>query len=117
MRALLISTRTYQVLLALTVLAIALLAVTKTSYPTPGGDKSMHALAFFVLALLTYGAWRRPLWPQWLGLAVYGGLIEGVQWLLPYREASWHDWLADLVGIATFHLLLALVLWLRRSRY
>ncbi|WP_341503122.1 VanZ family protein [Gallaecimonas sp. GXIMD4217] len=115
MRALLFSTRTYQTLLAMAVMTIALLAVTKASYPTPGGDKSMHALAFFVLALLSYGAWRRPLWPQWLGLAAYGALIEAMQWLLPYRQASWLDWLADLAGIAIFHLLLALVLWLRRS--
>ncbi|WKE64900.1 VanZ family protein [Gallaecimonas kandeliae] len=114
MQAVLNSTRTYQILLALAVLATAFLAFTKASYPQPGGDKSMHILAFFTLSLLTYGAWRRPLWPQWLALAGYGALIELVQWFLPYRESSIHDWYADVVGITLAYGLLALVKW-RRS--
>ncbi|WP_035481902.1 VanZ family protein [Gallaecimonas xiamenensis] len=115
MQAVLISPRTYQLLLALAVLATAMLAITKSSYPQPGGDKVMHSLAFFVLSLLAFGAWRRPLWPQMLALAGYGALIEVVQWYLSYREASIRDWSADLVGIGLAYLLVALVSKWRRS--
>ena len=114
MPALLLSKRTYRLLLIVTVLATAFLAVTKAHYPQPGGDKSMHILAFFVLSLLTYGAVRRPLWPQWLALASYGAAIELVQEWLPYRESSIYDWLADVVGISMAYILLWLVQQWRR---
>lgn len=109
MQAVLLSPRTYQILLALALLTTALFAITKSSYPQPGGDKTMHATAFFVLSLLTYGAWRRYLIPQWLGLAAYGALIELVQWYLPYRDASLYDWCADMVGVAIAYSLVLVV--------
>ncbi|WP_115717470.1 VanZ family protein [Gallaecimonas mangrovi] len=106
MQAVLLSPRTYQLLLALAVVTTALFAITKGSYPQPGGDKTVHATTFFVLSLLSFGAWRRSYWQQWLGLAAYGGLIELVQWYIPYRDANIFDWCADLVGMAIAYTLI-----------
>lgn len=66
-------------------------------------DKSQHVAAFFTLTLLAAIGW-----PKWsavyiaLGLSALGVAIELVQ-MLPAvgRDGDWHDWVADLVGIAS----------------
>ncbi len=66
------------------------------------GDKLLHALAFCMLALLARGGWpERAAAARWLPvLLAYGAAIEFAQWLLPWRQASLLDWLADAAGIA-----------------
>ena len=84
--------------------------------PTTGWDKTNHLFGFVVLTLL--GCWSYPgryraVLPA---LLAFGGLIECLQSLTPYRSAEWGDLLADGIGILLGWLLLALsVAWNRRS--
>lgn len=81
------------------VLTLALLPPT-TPMPTTGWDKSNHLLAFstlFVVGRLAYATYP---WALTAGLLAYGGLIEWLQSLTPYRSADWTDLLADALGMA-----------------
>ena len=81
-------------------------------------DKFQHVAAFLALTALLDLALpeRGPGFKIALALA-YGVLIEAVQSLLPWRDASLRDLLADLVGIAMHFLILRpLVTGLWRSR-
>ena len=70
-------------------------------------DKVLHAVEYGILALLCYRAFRRAAGPAAarqavvlaiLTASVYGLTDEVHQTLVPLREASWQDWLADTVG-------------------
>lgn len=65
------------------------------------GDKLVHALVFLLLTLLARIGWpTRMAWWGWpLILLGYGVAIELAQAMLPWREASLLDWLADLAGV------------------
>lgn len=83
-------------------------------FAAAGGDKLVHALLFFGLALLTVRA-LRPLDPRralgWsiaLGI-LWASLSEWIQRRVAYRDASLADVAADLVGVA----LAALLVWWR----
>jgi VanZ family protein len=82
----------------LAILALALMPV-PDYLPSTGWDKANHALAFAVLAML--GCWSYPgrAAAVLLGLFAYGGLIELLQALVPYRTAESLDLLADGVGL------------------
>lgn len=109
--------RVARVLLAAAVLGVAWLAF--DPHPPPaadtGWDKSNHALAFAVMAILAWAGWpgpaRRP-WQVTAWLMAYGAFIEGVQSQIPGRSGEWPDLLADAAGIA-----IGLAAWslLRRS--
>jgi VanZ family protein len=63
-------------------------------------DKAEHAGAWFALAGLGFVLF--PFWPELIGLLVFGfgGLVELLQWLLPFgRDPSLWDWAADTVGV------------------
>lgn len=86
-------------------LAVAI-AISCASMPSPMlrpgnlGDKLLHTLVFFALALFAiFGFPRVRIGILFLGLCALGGAIELIQGT-PYvgREASWLDWLADLGG-------------------
>ena len=104
--------------LPLAVLVVLVLSVIKTGSPLPGeySDKIEHALAFFLLAALAgighagSGLARHLL----LALIVYGLLIEGIQWCIPWREFSLLDWAADTVGVASW--LVVAWLWRREQQ-
>ena len=63
----------------------------------PGSDKLHHVLAFAALAFPLPFARPRLAGPVILAVSAYGGLIEIIQ---PFfgREASWVDFLADIIG-------------------
>jgi VanZ family protein len=65
-------------------------------------DKCTHLLAFGYLTgafSMVYFRWTT--WRRTAGIMIaYGGLIEVVQALLPYRSCSWLDLMADSVGIS-----------------
>ena len=73
--------------------------------PTPpeplstGWDKTNHLLAFGTLAVLGCRAFPRRAVAVLCALLAYGGLIELLQSLTPYRSAEWADWLADGLGL------------------
>ncbi len=85
-------------LCALAVLALALLPPS-IDVPSTGWDKINHVLAFSVLTLLGARAYPRHIKTVLTGLLAYGGLIECLQSLTPYRSAEWADLLADAVGL------------------
>ena len=73
--------------------------------PTSDGwiytDKVEHVLVFIVLTGLGILAYTHWLSRIFIGLMVYGALIELLQAALTStRQASMADWLADCVGIA-----------------
>jgi VanZ family protein len=72
------------------------------------GDKFLHSIAFFFLALLTDFAFptRGYGLTKLLPLLAFGIIIELVQSCLPWRSADVADFLADCVGIAAFAVLL-----------
>jgi len=86
-------------LCVLAVLVLALLPA-RTPLPSTGWDKTNHALAFFVMAVLGRWAYPRAMAALLCGLFAYGGLIELLQSFTPDRSSEWGDWLADCVGLA-----------------
>ncbi len=94
--------RIFNLLFWLTVALAVVLASLPSPMALPGNpsDKLLHALAFFVLALLAVFAFPRArVGILLLGLAALGGAIELIQGTPQVgREASWLDWLADLGG-------------------
>jgi VanZ family protein len=93
-------------LLVLALLSITWLALAPN--PSPDAiehlDKLKHVAAFAVLAALGAAAWpslASP-WPIFLGLLLYGGLLEWLQSLLPTRFASVADLAADALGLLLF---------------
>jgi VanZ family protein len=87
-------------LLCLTgVLVLSLVPATPASLTT-GWDKTNHLLGFAVLGLLGLRSYPGRAVTVLLGLLAYGGLIEVLQSLTPYRLAEWADLLADALGLA-----------------
>ncbi|MCD9121605.1 VanZ family protein [Cupriavidus sp. UGS-1] len=82
--------------------------------PTTGWDKSNHLLAFATLGVLGWRAYPSRPWLVPIGLLVYGGLIEWLQSMTPYRSADAIDVLADGLGLALGWLLHGLVRSLMR---
>ena len=82
------------------VLALALLPpVSADIMPSTGWDKSNHALAFAVMAVLGFRAYPDRVWWVLAGLLAYGLGLEVAQSLTPTRQAEWVDVLADMVGL------------------
>lgn len=72
-------------------------------------DKFLHFVGFFGMAWLCHLAHpKTPYWLQIAGLACFGIFVEWVQSFIPSRSFSLMDWVADLAGIATYFLLLAM---------
>jgi VanZ family protein len=72
-------------------------------------DKVLHAVAYSILSLLCYRAFRWAAGPvvarQAVVLAivtvsVFGLTDEVHQYFVPFRESSWQDWVADTAGAA-----------------
>ncbi|WP_354687468.1 VanZ family protein [Cupriavidus necator] len=82
--------------------AVLMLSLMPPSQPLPttGWDKANHMLAFVALGVLGRRAYAGHGWAVLLALVAYGGLIELLQGLTPYREADWLDLLADSLGVA-----------------
>lgn len=92
----------WRLCLVVSVIVILYLATSSQPYQVPSSpnDKVNHLIAFLELALLARLGWPRlgvmHLVPPLLG---YGFAIELIQALLPYREFSLADMVADTVGI------------------
>jgi VanZ family protein len=85
-------------LCALGVLVLALVPPARI-VPTTLWDKADHVLAFAVLALLGRSAYPDAGRALWLGLVAYGGAIELLQALTPYRTGDFADLGADALGV------------------
>ena len=62
-------------------------------------DKAQHVLAFFCLSGLGILSYPKSITKLSLGLLMYGGLIEIIQWITGWRSGESADWLADGIGI------------------
>ncbi|MCG7198163.1 VanZ family protein [Marinobacter pelagius] len=102
-QALLQNRTLWRIALALSLVAIVILATMDTRYPMPStpSDKLNHLIAFLELTILTRLAWPelRAFWYV-PALLLFGLAIELVQATLPYRDFSLKDLLADGLGIA-----------------
>ena len=67
----------------------------------------VHFAAFFCLSLLLDCAWPAASVPLKGGfLVVAGGVIEAVQYVVPYRSCSFEDLAVDAAGVAAYFLFL-----------
>jgi VanZ family protein len=71
------------------------------------GDKLLHLIEYAVLAALCYRAFRRAANPSAAEYAIilaiatasfYGAIDEVHQAFVPFRTATWLDWVADTIG-------------------
>ena len=110
--------RPWRVLLAVALLAILVLSLMPPSsnLPTTGWDKSNHMLGFGTLGLLGARGWPGRTVIVLAALLAYGGLIEVLQSLTPYRSAEWADLLADGVGLGIGLLVARLSLRFQQGR-
>ncbi|MDR2878045.1 MAG: VanZ family protein [Chromatiales bacterium] len=96
----------FRVALVFACIAISYLAFTQfpENGPDLGWDKFNHAAAFYVLAFLVdFSIPRTRFGLAKFGMLIaYGICIEVVQYLLPYRESSFEDLFADMVGILAY---------------
>ncbi|MTW20347.1 VanZ family protein [Allochromatium palmeri] len=95
----------YRIALVICLLAVLYLALTPVELVSGlGYDKANHLLAFLVMAWLADGGWPggERAWKRWGWLLCYALFIESLQYELPYRESSWFDVLADLLGLALY---------------
>ena len=76
------------------------------------GDKLLHTLAYGFMAMLCFHALVAKPLPRALmtiaAIALLGLIDEGIQSLLPYRNASLADWCFDIGSAATVAALLLL---------
>lgn len=79
-------------------------------------DKLQHILAFGVLSVGAYWAYPHHYQRAFLGLGVYGALIEILQSVSTWRQGDALDWVADSIGIACIWLLVALIHKVHRTR-
>ncbi len=116
----LINQKTYRILFMLGVFAtlIATLSViTGVVSPILFSDKLAHALIFFVLSFLL-SHWLQSRYGLWsiVALALFGLLIEVIQYYLPWRSFSWRDWFADIFGILLYQIIHTIKWWFIRRR-
>ncbi len=63
-------------------------------------DKLEHALVFMILAGMALIAWPQRKRIIFIGLTIFGGAMElAQQAFAAYRQATFGDWAADIVGI------------------
>lgn len=86
--------------MALFAILVLSLMPPSSGLPTTGWDKSNHMLGFGTLGFFGIRSWPRRAVGVLMALLAYGGLIEILQSLTPYRSAEWADLLADSLGLA-----------------
>jgi len=100
-----VTRRLYQALfLALLIVCTALFAkeVKGVAQLFPHIDKVAHFGIFTVLAGIMHRAFKAPIWFHLLLLTSYGAGIEIMQSILPHRQGSFPDFIADFLGIILY---------------
>ncbi|QUM75327.1 VanZ family protein [Moritella sp. 24] len=94
----------FRLLLFMVIVAICLLAFAKPSsdIPSLGNDKLNHALAFVTLALLFDYSFPNRTITLFMTLLGFGIFIELIQGMIPGRDTSHWDIVADLIGITSY---------------
>lgn len=98
--------RLFRILFWLTLGIITILASIPVqndlSQPFEHTDKVKHFAAFFVMAGLYAHSFKTGPFAMFFYLFLFGVLIEGVQYFLPYRSADVYDLVADAAGIVGY---------------
>ncbi|KPH61400.1 hypothetical protein AMS58_06990 [Pseudoalteromonas porphyrae] len=97
--------RVYQALFLISIVAFTFLFAKEVKGAAnlfPHVDKVAHFGIFFILAVVMDKAFKIPLLLQIFLLAGYGAAIEVMQGMLPYRQASVADFIADFAGAASY---------------
>ncbi len=100
-----VTRRVYQVIFLASIIGFTILfakEIKGVSNLFPHVDKVAHFGIFFVLAMVMDKAFKLPLMVQILLLAGYGAAIEFMQDMLPYRQASVGDFVADFIGAISY---------------
>lgn len=100
-----VSRRIYQALFLVIIVVCSLLffkEVKSTVSSITHIDKLAHFAVFFVLTGFLKRAFKAPFWLYILILASYGAGVEYVQGMIPHREASFADFVADVAGIVSY---------------
>ena len=96
--------RIYQIIFLVSIIGFTILfakEIKGVSNLFPHVDKVAHFGIFFVLAMVMDKAFKLPLIVHILLLAGYGAAIEFLQDMLPYRQASVADFVADFIGASS----------------
>lgn len=110
------SRRIYQALFIVFIIACSLLffkEVKSSLVSISHIDKVAHFAVFFVLTGFLKRAVKAPVWLYIVVLSVYGAGVEYVQGMLPHRQASFADFIADFAGIVCY--LFVSALWHKRA--
>lgn len=93
--------RLWSALGAVGVLAVGVLSVIPVSAPAdvPQGDRVAHVLIYLVLAGWFCAPGARPSGVVAVLTAAYGGLLEVIQYGLPWRDGDWIDFAANGLGV------------------
>lgn len=105
------SLRTIRLLFGAALVAVLVASLWPAREPLPlgtGWDKADHVVAFVALGLLGLLSWSAHRARVLAGLLAYGVWIEVLQGFTVYRQADWHDVVADAIGLALATLILAL---------
>lgn len=89
------------------VLVLSLWPLPESSSLGTGWDKADHVVVFVALGLIGLPAWPAHRSRALVGLLGYGALIEVLQGFTVYRQADWHDLVADTIGIGIAALIFA----------
>lgn len=87
---------------------VALIPLEHIAVPAIFSDKVLHFAAFFGFSVFIDAAFKPKKFWIWSGfpLIAYGALIEVLQSYTPHRSFSVWDWVADIVGVVVFFLIL-----------
>ena len=87
---------------------VALIPLENIIDPATFSDKILHFAAFFGFAVFIDAAINPKSFWVWSGipLILYGLVIEVLQSFTPYRSLSGWDWVADIIGVGAFYLIL-----------
>ena len=104
--------RKYGLIISLLVTFITLLALAiiypndfKPVFRLPEIDLIGHYFGFLLLAAFVQLQLRLRLLTCVIGMSCYAGITELVQAYLGFRNGAWDDFIADLLGIASFGLI------------
>ena len=100
--------RIYQIIFLVSIIGFTILfakEIKGVSNLFPHVDKVAHFGIFFVLAMVMDKAFKLPLIVQILLLAGYSAAIAFMQDMLPYRQASVADFVADFIGASSYFII------------
>ncbi|TFV95052.1 hypothetical protein E4K72_18215 [Oxalobacteraceae bacterium OM1] len=102
------------------ILVIGNLPGARDSLDPVASGVTLHSCAYSFIAYLIYfgtvGTWGRRVATTIFAVALLGALDEGVQAIVPWREAALMDWMVDVLAATVTSAVLSVATALARSR-